>query len=153
MGARQGLLDLGIGHDAMLVKIDEQHLARLQTPLGDDFLLWHRQHAHLGGEHDQVVVGDEIPGRTKSVAVEGRADLATVGEGDRRRSVPRLHKSGMVFVKGTPLLVHQRIAGPSLWDEHHHRVDQRVAALNQEFERVVEAGGVGLAFVRNRPEL
>ncbi len=29
---------------------------------------------------------------------------------------------------------------------------ERVAALHQEFEAVVEAGGVGLAFIRNRPE-
>ncbi len=153
MGARQRLLDLGVGHDAVLVQVDEQHLARLQAPLGDDLLLRHRQHAHLGGEHDQIVVGDEIAGGTQAVAVERRADLAPVGEGDRGRAVPRLHQRGVIFVEGAPLFVHQRIAGPGFRDQHHHRVAQRIAALHEEFERVVEAGGVRLALVGDRPQL
>jgi hypothetical protein len=32
-------------------------------------------------------------------------------------------------------------------------VRQRIAALHEEFERVVEAGGVRLAFIGDRPEL
>ena len=48
---------------------------------------------------------------------------------------------------GATLLVHQRIARPGFGNHHHHRVSERVAALRQEFERVVEAGGVGLALV------
>ena len=36
MRARQRLLDLGVGHDAVLDEVDEQHLAGLQAPLGDD---------------------------------------------------------------------------------------------------------------------
>ena len=35
-GARQGLLDLRVRNDAVLFEIDQQHLARLQAPLGDD---------------------------------------------------------------------------------------------------------------------
>ena len=153
LGARQRLLDLRVRHDAVLFKIDEQHLARLQAPLGDDLLLRHRQHAHLGGEHDEVVVGDEIPGGPQAVAVERRADLASVGEGDRGRAVPRLHERGVIFVESAPLLVHQRIAGPGFRDQHHHRVAERIAALDEEFERVVEAGGVRLALVGDRPQL
>ena len=82
----------------------------------------HRQHAHFGGEHDEVVVGDEIARGPQAVAVERRADLAAVGEGDRGRAVPRLHQRGVIFVEGAPLLVHQRIAGPGFRDQHHHRV-------------------------------
>ena len=134
-------------------EIDEQHLARLQAPLRDDALFRHRQHAHFGGEHDEVVVGDEIARGPQAVAVERGADLAAVGEGHRRRAVPRLHHRGVIFVEVAPLLVHQRIAGPGLRDQHHHRVGQRIAAAHQELERVVETGGVGLALVGDRPEL
>ena len=112
-----------------------------------------RQDAHLRRHHDAVVLGDEIARGPQAVAVERRADLAAVGEGDRGRAVPRLHQRGVIFVEGAALFAHQRIAGPGFRDHHHHGVRQRVAALHQEFERVVEAGGVGLALVGDRPEL
>ena len=137
----------------MLVQVDKQHLARLQAPFGDDLLLRHGQHAHLGSEDDQIVVGDEIAGGTKPIAVERRADLAAVGERDGGRTVPRLHQRGVIFVERAALFVHQRIAGPGFRDQHHHRVAERIAALDQEFERVVEAGGVRLALVGDRPQL
>ena len=135
------------------IEIDEQHLARLQAPFGDDLLLRNRQHAHFGRHHDEIVVGDEIARRPQAVAVERRADLAPVGEGDGGRAVPRLHHRGVIFVEVAPLLVHQRIARPGFGDQHHHRMGQRIAALHEKFERIVETGGVRLPFVGNRPEL
>ena len=146
-------LELLVGNEPAFVEVDQQHLAGLQPPLGDDVLLRDRQHAHLGGHDDAVVAGDEVARGAQAVAVERGADLAAVGEGDRGRAVPRLHQRGVVFVEGAPLLVHERIARPGLRNHHHHGVRERVAALHQEFERVVEAGGVGLAFVGDRPEL
>ncbi len=92
-----------------------------------------------------IVVGDDVARRPQAVAVERRADLAAVGEGDRRRPVPRLHQRRVIFVEGAPLRVHQRV-GPRLRDQHHHRMRQRIAAADDEqFERVVDAGRVGLA--------
>ena len=91
--------------------------------------------------------------RPQSVAVERGADLPAVGEGDRRRAVPRLHQRGVILVESAALLVHQRIAGPRFRNHHHHRMRERIAAHGQEFERVVEAGGVGLALVGDRPQL
>ena len=146
-------LIFSVRYDAVLFEIDQQHLARLQAPLGDDRLLRHRQHAHFRRQHDEVVVGDEISGGPEAVAVERRADLAPVGEGDRRRAVPRLHQRGVIFVESAPLLVHQRIAGPGFRDQGHHRVAERIAALNEKFERVVKAGGIRLALVGDRPQL
>ena len=134
-------------------EVDQQHLAGLQPPLGDDVLFRHRQHADFRGHDDAVVAGDDVARRAQAVAVERGADLAAVGEGDRRRAVPRLHQRGVVFVEGAALLVHQRIAGPGFRDHHHHRMGERIAAHDQEFERVVEAGGVGLALVGDRPQL
>ena len=151
MALRQLRLDLVVGNEAALFEVDQQHLAGLQPPLGDDLILGDFQHAHFGRHHDAVVAGHEIARRAQAVAVEGSADLAAVGEGDRGRAVPRLHQRGVIFVERAALLIHQRIAGPGFRNHHHDGVRQRVAALHQEFEGVVETGGVGLAFVGDRP--
>ena len=47
-------------------------------------------------------------------------------------------------------------AGEGAWilgDHHHGRVRQRVAGHRQQFERVVEGGGVALVFEADRVEL
>ena len=147
MAARQRGLELLVRNEAALLEIDQQHLAGLQPPLRDDVFFRNRQHAHLGRHDDAVIARDEIARRAKAVAVERRADLPAVGECDRGGAVPRLHQGGIVLVESAPLLVHQRIARPGLGDHHHHGVRERIAALHQEFERVVEAGGIGLAFI------
>ncbi len=115
-------------------------------------LLGNLQHAHFRRHHDAVVAGDEIARRAQAIAVERGADLAAVGERDRGRAVPRLHDRGVIFVERAALLIHQGIAGPGFRNHHHHGVRQRVAALHQEFEAVVEAGGVGLALIGDRPQ-
>jgi hypothetical protein len=76
MGVGELLLDLVVGHDAALLQVDEEHLSGLEAPLLDDALLGDRQHAHLGGEHHEAVVGHEVAGGAKAVAVERCADLA-----------------------------------------------------------------------------
>ncbi len=153
MALRQRRFQLFVGNEPAGFEIDQQHLARLQPPLGDDVFFRDRQHADFRRHDDAVVAGDDVARRPQAVAVERGADLAAVGEGDRRRAVPRLHQRGVVFVERAALLVHQLIAGPGLRNHHHHRMRQRVAAHGQEFERIVEAGGVGLAFVGDRPQL
>ena len=69
-------LDLVVRDQAALFEVDEQHLARLQPPLGDDLVLGDREHAHFGRHDDAIVIGDEIARRTQTVAVERCADLA-----------------------------------------------------------------------------
>ncbi len=142
----QFAFDLVVVDDAAFFKVDQQHLARLQPPLAGDLLLRDRQYPSLR-RHDQViVVGDDVARRPQPVAVERGADLAAVGEGDRRRPVPRLHQRGVVFVECAPLRIHQRVARPCLWDQHHHRMGERIAAADDEkLERIVDAGGVRLS--------
>ena len=59
----------------------------------------------------------------------------------------------MIFVKRTAAVVHQRIAGPGLRDQHHHRVGQRIARPYQQLQGVVEARRVRLALGDQRPQL
>ena len=155
VGVRGGqlALDLLVRDDAALLEVDQQHAARLEAPGLDDLLVRDRQGAHLGSEHHEAVVGHDVPRRAQAVAVQGRADLAAVREGHGGRAVPRLHQGSVILVEGASLLAHQRVAGPGLRDEHHHRVGERVAALHEELEGVVEAGGVGLPLVGDRPQL
>ena len=95
--------DLVVVDDAALFKVDQQHLARLQPPLARDLLLRDRQYPGLRRDDQMIVVGDDVARRPQAVAVERGADLAAVGEGDRRRPVPRLHQRGVIFVKRPPL--------------------------------------------------
>ena len=151
-GGSELLLQLVIVDDASGLHVDEEHLARLQTPFLDDLLFGEIQHAHFGRHQHDVVFGDQIARGTQTVTVQRRADHAAVGEGHGGGAVPRLHQRGMVFVERAALFVHQRIAGPGFGDQHHHRVRQRVSARHQQFQRVVETGGVGLAFDDQRPQ-
>ena len=150
---RQIVLYLLVRDDAPLLKVDEQHLARLQAPFGDDLFFRNRQHAHFRRHDDKTVIGDNIARGAQAVAVERCTDLAAVGEGDSGGAVPRLHQGRVIFVEGAALFIHQRIAGPGLGNEHHHCMGERIAALHEEFERIVEAGRVRLALIGNRPQL
>ena len=155
VGTRSGQLglDIGIVDDLACFEIDQQHLARLQPPFLNDLFFRYRQDTHLRCHDDRVIVGNQVARRTQSVAVEGRADLPSIREGDGGGSVPGLHQGGMVFVKGTPLVIHQRVTVPGFRDQQHHRVRQRIAAQHEQFERIVETGGVRLAFADQRPNL
>ena len=152
LGTGQLGLDLGVVDDAALVEIDQEHLAGLEAPFLDDTVLGDVEHAHLGGHDHHVVVGDQIAGGAQPIAVQRRADLASVGEGHRRRPVPGLHQGGVVLVEGAPLGVHLLVAGPGLGDQEHHGVGQRVAPHHQQLECIVEAGGVGLALGDQGPD-
>ena len=153
MCGRELLLQLFVRDHAALLEVDEQHLARLQPPLVGDVLFRELQAAHFGGEQDVAIVARHVAGRTQAVAVQRGADHLAIGEDHGGGAVPRLHEGGVIFVEGAAVLVHQRVASPGLGDQHHHRMRQRVAAHGEEFERVVEAGRVRLALIRDRPEL
>ena len=149
---RQLGLDVVVVDDAALLEVDQQHLTRLQPPFLDDALLGDGQHAALGAHDNHVVVGDDIARRSQPVAIQGRADLASIGEGHGGGSVPRLHQRGVVFVEGAAPRIHQRVSGPRLGNEHHHGMGQRIPAVDQELERVVETRRVGLSFGYQRPQ-
>ena len=153
LGVGQRVFQFLVVNDSAGHRIDQEHLAWLQAPLFDDAALRDRQHARLGRHDDQIVVGDDVARRAQAVAVQRGADLAAVGERDRRRPVPRLHHGRVVLVEGAPVVVHQRVLLPRLRDHHHHGMGQRVAGHHQKLQRVVEGGRVGLARVDDRVEL
>ena len=134
--------------------VDQEHLARLQAPLLDDLLFRNRQYAGLGSHDHEVIVGDQITGRTQTVTIERRADLATISEGHGGRAVPRLHHGSMVFVEGATVFVHRRVLFPGFRDHQHDGLGQRVPTTHDEqLERIVEGCRVRLPRVMQRPYL
>jgi hypothetical protein len=59
LGGELGL-DLVVLDDAALVGVDEEHPAGLQPALADDGGRVDVEHADLGGQHDEAVVGDPV---------------------------------------------------------------------------------------------
>ena len=147
-------LDLLVVDDAALLGVDEEHAARLQAALAARTSSGGNvEHAGFGGHDHQVVLGDVVARGAQAVAIEHRADLLAVGEGDRGRAVPRLHQAGVIFVERPLRVVHALVVRPRLRNHHHHRVRQRAAGQHQQFERVVEHRRVAAVRVDDRQDL
>ena len=123
----QLLLDFRVGDDALLDRVDQEHAARLQAALLANVLRGNIEHAGLGGEHHQVVLGHDVAAGAKAVAVERRANDPAIGERDRSGAVPRLHQRCVVLVERALVLVHVRVAGPGFGNQHGHHVRQGTA--------------------------
>ncbi len=151
--AASSALQLLVADDAPGGGVDEQHLAGPQPILQHDLVGGQVEHAGFRGQDHAVVGGDAVARRPQAVAIEHRADLHAVGEGDRRRAVPRLHQRRVVLVERPHRRVHRRVAGPRLGDHHQHGVRQRAPGHHQELEHVVERRGVAAAGRDHRQHL
>ncbi len=140
----QRRLDLLVLDDPVLGRVDEEHPAGLQPALLDHPGLLDVEHADLGGEDDQAVLGDPVAGGAQTVAVQHGTDLRAVGEGHAGRAVPGLHQVGVVLVEGAAGRVHRDVVLPRLGDHHQHRVRQRTAAEVEQLQDLVEGGRVGV---------
>ncbi len=155
VGLRRGdlLLQLVVADDAALFQIDEQHAARLETALTLDALRRNVQHADFGRHDDQAVLGDVVARRPQTVAVQRGTNANAVGEGHRRRTVPRLHQRRVEFVERFLFRRHGGIAAPRLGDHHHHGMRQRPAGQHQQLQHVVEHRRIAAGLVDNRQQL
>ncbi len=135
-------LDLLVGDDAALRRVDEEDLPGLQAALAHDLGRVDVEHADLARHDHAVVVGDPVARRPQPVTVEDRADHGAVAERDRRGTVPRLHQRGVVAVERLAGRVHALVVLPRLRDHHEDRVVERATGEVEQLERLVEAGGV-----------
>ena len=145
--------EFGIVDDAAFIEADEEHLAGLEAALREDPLGLDGEDADLGGHDDQVVLRDDVARWAEAVAVEHRADVAPVGEGDGGGAVPGFHEAAVVFVEGFLGGGHRFVRLPGLRDEHHHHLGDGAAGAHEEFDGVVEAGRVRAGFVDNGQDL
>ncbi len=142
-GGGELVLDLVVLDDPLLGGVDEEHLAGLEAALADDLGRVDVEDADLGTEDDEAVVGDPVAAGAQAVAVEDRADLGAVGEGDAGGAVPGLHHRGVVLVERAAGRVHGGVVLPRLRDHHQHAVRQRPAAEVEQLQDLVEGGRVG----------
>ncbi len=138
----QRRLDVGVLEDPVAAGVGEEDPARLQPALAHHGGRVEVQHPDLAGQDDQAVLGHPVPARAQAVAVEHRADDRAVGERDARRAVPGFHQRGVELVERAPRRVHLVVVLPRLRDHHEDGVRQRPAAEVEQFQALVEAGGV-----------
>ena len=154
MPVGDGLLQLAVVDDAAGDGVDEQHLARLQTPLLDDAFGVDLDRPDLGGADDAVVVGDVVPARPQAVPVEVGAAVSAVREGEERGAVPGLHHAGGPLVEGGLVRVHRRVVLPRLRHHEHDGLGQGQHTVDDEqLQHVVEGGRVGAAVLDDRVQL
>ena len=72
----QRALDLRVVDDLARGGVDEEHPAGLEAALAHDRRRLDVQHADLGREHDEAVLGDPVARGAQAVAVEHRARRA-----------------------------------------------------------------------------
>ncbi len=146
-------LDLVVLDDPPLHEVDEEDLARLQAPEALDVLRAHAEHPGLRAQDDVAVLRlDPAPG-AQAVAIERGADDAAVGEGHRRRPVPRLHQARVEGVEALELVGEVVAILVGLRDHHHHGVRQRPPGEHEQLEHVVEGRGVRAAGAHDGQDL
>ena len=129
--------------DAPAGKVDLEHLARSQTAARQDVLGAHLDGAHLACQHKATVARHVVTSGAQAVTIESGAQRTTVGKGDGRRAIPRLHEHGLVGVVGAAFLTQAVVVIPRLGQQHRCGTRKRATVHDQELEHVVQNRGVG----------
>ena len=125
----------------------------LKTPFPFHLVGGNIEHSGLGRRHHDVIMRDDVTSGPQSVAIERGADHASIGERNRRRTIPRLHQRSVILVERPLLRLDMRIARPCLRNQHGHHVRQTAPRLHQQLHGIVEAGGIAAARRHNRKQL
>ena len=148
------ILQLGIINDAACDSVDQQHASRLQPALLNDTLGLDRNGAYFGSADDAIIVHYVVSTRSKSVSVEVGSAEPTIGKGEERRPIPRLHLTGSPLVERTLLGVHVSVSLPRLGHHQHDGLWERKHAVDgQKLKHVVKGCRVRSAVLDNGIEL
>ena len=148
----QRRLDVGILEDPVAAGVGEEDPPRLQPALADHGGRVEVEHADLAGQDHQAVLGHPVPARAQAVAVEHGTCHGAVGERHAGGAVPGFHQRGVEPVERAPRRVHLLVVLPRLGDHHEHRVRHRPAAEVEQFQALVEAGGVAGRLAQDRQQ-
>jgi hypothetical protein len=96
--ACQFVLDGAVVEELAALKVDADHLAGADAALAHDLAFVEDDHAGLGADEQQTVIGEREAERSEAVAVEARDDPTAVGGGERGRAIPRFHDRVRVLV-------------------------------------------------------
>ena len=99
-----------------------------------------------------AILGDDVAGRTQTVAIQHATGVTAIGEHDAGRTVPRLQVHRVVLVEGAQIRVHVLDVLPSRRDQQAHGAKQIHAAHHQHFQHVVQRAGIRTGHVDQRPD-
>ena len=139
--------------EAAALQIAPDHLAGADASLLDDVGRGDVEDAGLRGEDEEVVARERVARGAQAVAVEGGADVHAVGEAHGGGPVPGFHELRMIVEEAAHVAPEVVVGAPGLRHEHEHRMGQAAPAGREQFEHVVEAGGVALRLVDERQQL
>ena len=111
-----------IADDAALLQIYHKHFPWLQATFRYHLGGIDIQHAHFRSHDYHVIIGHYKTRRAKTITIKRSANNFSIGEGDRCRTIPRLHQVCVIFIEVTLLLAHAFVAIPRFWYQHHHHV-------------------------------
>ena len=143
-GGGEAPLDFVVGDDAAFVHVDEEDAAGTDAAALLDAVWGDVQDAGFGAHDDEAVLGDGVAEGAEAVAVEDDGELLAVGGGDHGGAVPGFHEGGVEVVEVAALLGHGLVVFEGLGDHHHEALGEGAAGVEEEFEGVVEGGGVAL---------
>src|SRR5690606_27401907 len=92
-------LYLLIVHYTAFLHIYKEHSPWLQSSVEFDVFRGDIYHADFRGHNNIAVLGYRIPGWPQAISIQDGPDIIAIGKGDRGRSVPRFHQTGMVFIE------------------------------------------------------
>ena len=146
----QVAIDIAGEKDRALLQISSNHLAALQpTPFADLFRRG-AEYAVFAGDQQSVVGGDDILGRTQAVSVENAADVATVGQTDRRRTVPGFISGRCVLIEGAQFGGHVGNIVSGRGNQGTDRLKKIDPVGQQKLDHVVEVGAVADTALKDR---
>ena len=139
--------------EAAFGEIDADHLAGAEAPVLGNALGRDGDHAGLGADDEHAVGGDAVAHGAKPVAVHPGEDPGSVGRGDGRRAVPRLHHAIAEVVEGAVVGRHVLLLGPGVGDQQAVSRRHGAPGPHHAFEHGVERHGIRRVRLDQRKEL
>ena len=133
--------------------IYRQHFTRLHPALGHHLFRGVVVHANFRSNGEMAIFGDNVAGRTQTIAIQHTARIAAIGQHNPRRPVPGFQVHRVVFVKGPQIRIHVFDILPGRRNQQAHRPEQIHPAHQQYFQHIVEAAGIGAVHIDQRADV
>ncbi len=140
-----GRLDLVVLQQLAGDGVDGDHFPRPEAALFDHAGVLDIDQADFGAEREETVFSHLVAGGAQTVAIQARADGAAIAEDQGGGAVPRFVEGLVILVEFLHFLRRRRIALPGGGDEHEHGMEDIATAHDEQFQGVIEAGGVAAA--------
>ena len=150
-------LQLGVGEQAVLDKVGHEHAARAQlTALraGGGVRFFPREaYAAFRGKDQEPFPAEAVAARSQGVAIEHGAHAAeTVGEHQGGGTVPCFHHGRVPVIEGALVVAHDKGPAKGFRHKHHQGMGQGSASAREQFQHVVQSGGIASILFNDRPD-